>query len=695
MDREIDRQRLLLTVWNWLPAFQAVAETEHLPTASSRLRLTPSALSRTVSTLEDHLGRPLFARVGRTLALNAHGRRLLSGMTSAHAALSASLEALSSGEARGPLYACACGPLAQAVLVPAIQDLQQHSAKVIPHVYGYEQEEALELLRAGSLDIVFGPSRSAERDLTSTFLGEVSNGVYCGRTHPLFAVDAHSSAEVLRHAFVASSSRIDGKPGDPFLPGVERRIELFVNQGHVMVELATAGHLLAVLPDLVAASLVQTGQLRRLPFPTLPSTPLFATSTKADGRSERVRAMTEQVGQLLAGGGSTVRTDRGEAAGGLEPSGSAGWLSVGDELLRRGEHTAAQRAYDTAHARRVKSGAATAADSGRHAVATARVLVRRGKYADAETACEGALRGLQGDPELASELEATLSLARCFRGEPARAKEALERARAHAVAAASRSAREGARAWIQVARAEGNLLYEADRAREALHAYERGLSASREVGDTWEESIALCNVGEAHAAAGDVERATAALDHSFRVKDTLGDRWGQAHVLGALARLALARNDARQAEAELQRALSLATPMADPKLTSTLHCTLGWTRARLGQHDDALQGFKLALRDAERCDARGDATRALLGLCEVLLARGRTTAARAHAERALSLARERDAKAHLARALFAMGEIAMATDATDEAAGYYREAYVAGAGAPAHGAGGSPLGRPG
>ena len=39
-------------IWNWLPVFRAVAETEHLPTASELLYVTPSALSRTIRLLE-------------------------------------------------------------------------------------------------------------------------------------------------------------------------------------------------------------------------------------------------------------------------------------------------------------------------------------------------------------------------------------------------------------------------------------------------------------------------------------------------------------------------------------------------------------------------------------------------------------------------------------------------------------------
>ena len=54
-------------VWNWLPAFRAVAESEHLPTASKEANLSASALSRAVKLLEDDLGVSLFVREGLNL----------------------------------------------------------------------------------------------------------------------------------------------------------------------------------------------------------------------------------------------------------------------------------------------------------------------------------------------------------------------------------------------------------------------------------------------------------------------------------------------------------------------------------------------------------------------------------------------------------------------------------------------------
>ncbi len=65
------------SLWNWLPAFRAVAETEHLPRAAALLGTSPPALSRTLKLLEKAVGAPLFHRTGTRLVLNDQGRRLL------------------------------------------------------------------------------------------------------------------------------------------------------------------------------------------------------------------------------------------------------------------------------------------------------------------------------------------------------------------------------------------------------------------------------------------------------------------------------------------------------------------------------------------------------------------------------------------------------------------------------------------
>ena len=51
----MERLRSIANLWNWLPAFRAVAETGNLRLAAERLHVSPSALSRTVRLLEDEI----------------------------------------------------------------------------------------------------------------------------------------------------------------------------------------------------------------------------------------------------------------------------------------------------------------------------------------------------------------------------------------------------------------------------------------------------------------------------------------------------------------------------------------------------------------------------------------------------------------------------------------------------------------
>ncbi len=291
----MDRRRALLTVWNWLPAFQVVAESEHLRAASDRLNVTTSALSRTITMLEDRLGRQLFTRRGRQLVLNTDGRRLLAGMTTAFAALDVSVATLWSAELDGPLYASATGPLAQMLVVRALRNLQKQGDGLVPYVYGYDRDEAVRLLRTGQLDVVFDSTESTDADLVATFLGPTANGIYCGREHPLFAAEATDERGLLAHGFVVTCSPGAGGATDAFPSDVPRRIDMYVDEPSVALEVCLAGHLLAVLPEFVARGHARQEALRHLPFDGLASTPLYATFARAHAGDARVRAVVGAV----------------------------------------------------------------------------------------------------------------------------------------------------------------------------------------------------------------------------------------------------------------------------------------------------------------------------------------------------------------------------------------------------------------
>src|SRR5690554_1605337 len=113
----------LTDVWNWLPVFRAVAETEHLPTASKLLHIIPAAISRTIGLLEDRLGTPLFNRSGRRLVLNSDGRALLARVQDAMQQVERGLHALDDTAFSGPVRISSVGVLTNHFVLPAVLKL--------------------------------------------------------------------------------------------------------------------------------------------------------------------------------------------------------------------------------------------------------------------------------------------------------------------------------------------------------------------------------------------------------------------------------------------------------------------------------------------------------------------------------------------------------------------------------------------
>jgi DNA-binding transcriptional LysR family regulator len=105
----VHRMRNVSELWNWLPAFRAVAETEHLPTASKQLRVSASALSRSLRLLEEAVGSALFERAGRELQLNAAGHALLAATRDAMRMVDDGLAAVDDAQFRGPVLISAVG----------------------------------------------------------------------------------------------------------------------------------------------------------------------------------------------------------------------------------------------------------------------------------------------------------------------------------------------------------------------------------------------------------------------------------------------------------------------------------------------------------------------------------------------------------------------------------------------------------
>jgi len=140
-------------LWNWLPTFRAVAETQHVGKAATALRISPPAVSRTIKLLEQHLGVQLFERSGRAIELNGAGGQLLAQPREALRLGDEGRSAVRCESLAGPVVVSTMASLATTFILPAVEVLAEDHPDLSIHVYNYTVDQALTYLRRGHVDV--------------------------------------------------------------------------------------------------------------------------------------------------------------------------------------------------------------------------------------------------------------------------------------------------------------------------------------------------------------------------------------------------------------------------------------------------------------------------------------------------------------------------------------------------------------
>jgi len=238
----------LVGLWNWLPAFRAIAETEHLPSAAEMLGITPSAVSRTLRHLEEALGQPLFARVGRRLQLNDAGTRLRESLRVGMRHIHMGVRTATGDPGPRELRVVGNGVATLACALPMLQRVQEQFVDTKGVLLTASPSEASELLLQGRADIAVHSSFVEHPELTTTPIGNVENGLFCGPAHPLAKETRVELAALGDFAFTAPPPDALGKTGEGWPPELPRRVSLHAAQMHVGAEACRTSTLLAVLP---------------------------------------------------------------------------------------------------------------------------------------------------------------------------------------------------------------------------------------------------------------------------------------------------------------------------------------------------------------------------------------------------------------------------------------------------------------
>jgi DNA-binding transcriptional LysR family regulator len=282
-------------IWNWLPTFLAVAETQSVARSAHALGLTPQAVSRTVLLLEDYLGIPLFERRGKRLSLNAAGARLRDATRHAKERVEAALVDLHGEPYGGPLRIASLGVLTEHFVVPALVDLKRERSEVRPVHKNLRPGEANAELAQGRVDAAFYYEALSAEGVLVERIGSTSSAVYCGRGHPLFKKRRVRLEDVLEHPFSVPEMGDSGRIMDGWPPGLSRHIGMEITLLRSNLYVCASGTLLTVLPDITALPLVREGNLRRLPEPALSPIDVFAARRAGVPSRASVMAVIEHV----------------------------------------------------------------------------------------------------------------------------------------------------------------------------------------------------------------------------------------------------------------------------------------------------------------------------------------------------------------------------------------------------------------
>jgi DNA-binding transcriptional LysR family regulator len=277
----MDRLQRLARFWNWLPAFRAVAETEHVHAAARRLCVSPSALSRTVRLLEADVGEALFRRVGRTLQLTDAGHELLSATRSAMGRIDAGLEVICGTKWAGTVRIASDSRLATVFLLPALRRLRARYPSIVPHLISASVGDAVVALQRGELDMAVVHEPLPHEGVERVVLCDASHGIYCGVGHPLHDAQRVTLEMIAPHAFAAPEPGNGAPSADNWPAELPRRVGLYSAVLDGGIEPCVHGELLVVFPDALVPTFACASRLRRLPIEIVPARRLHALKRRS------------------------------------------------------------------------------------------------------------------------------------------------------------------------------------------------------------------------------------------------------------------------------------------------------------------------------------------------------------------------------------------------------------------------------
>ena len=181
--------------------FISLAQTGSFSKSAEAMHLTQPALSRSIRSIEDELGLPLFDRIGRRSELTPFGRQVLQ-RAQRLVDDAAELHALGIGLGSGP------GAL---LMTPLLMQVATRHPQLTLEISRGSTDRLVQALRDRQLDALVIDARSLQpaTDLRTELVCEIRGSFMVRRGHPLLRKRGGVRFEMLKHYPIASTPLSD------------------------------------------------------------------------------------------------------------------------------------------------------------------------------------------------------------------------------------------------------------------------------------------------------------------------------------------------------------------------------------------------------------------------------------------------------------------------------------------------------
>lgn len=258
-----------------LAIFVAVAEREHLTKAAAAINLTPSAVSASIRSLEQHYGVELFHRIGRRIELTDAGRIFLDEARKL-LARSQSVELILSelgSLQRGSLNVFASQTIASYWLPPRLMEFHNRFPGIELQLTIGNTRTVADAVISGEADIGFVEGELDEPALAASIVAHDELVVVVGPSHPwagkkaLDVEDIRSGRWVMREVGSGTRSAFEEALNDLGIKAGTLDIVLVLPSNESILCALLTGSGAATVSRLAAEQYIESGRLCEVDFP--------------------------------------------------------------------------------------------------------------------------------------------------------------------------------------------------------------------------------------------------------------------------------------------------------------------------------------------------------------------------------------------------------------------------------------------